>query len=108
MAVGPSGHLANDRFAEKEHPLGEHRVKKANAAGRKTPFAGLWRDARVLLASKERLSLEKTMRKTQLQRGLLIMFLSFASFACSRPTHAAADLPKPSVDLPAAKAGEVK
>ncbi len=31
---------------------------------------------------------------------VLIMLLSFASFACDRPSHAAAELPKPALDLP--------
>ena len=32
----------------------------------------------------------------------------FAAFGCSRPTYAAADLPQPAADLPAAKAGETR
>jgi peptide-methionine (S)-S-oxide reductase len=42
-------------------------------------------------------------------RGVLLMFgLTFGAFACNRPLHAAADLPKPAVDLPAGKEGETR
>ena len=42
-------------------------------------------------------------------RGVLLMFgLTFGAFACNRPLHAAADLPKPAIDLPAGKQGETR
>src|SRR4029079_9882631 len=42
-------------------------------------------------------------------RGALLMFgLTFGAFACNRPLHAAADLPKPAIDLPAGKEGETR
>jgi peptide-methionine (S)-S-oxide reductase len=46
------------------------------------------------------------MRAHRLTRGVIMMILGFSAFACSRPTYAAADLPKPETDLPAGKEAE--